>query len=102
MKDRLSYLEDLINNPEINNFIEGIKIESAHQTERWGLEVEESKYPHDFALVMDKLKGKQAQAIWDKDKEKYKHHLITLAAVCLNVHRQIDKEGTKINKFFNT
>jgi hypothetical protein len=99
-KERLEYLENLINNPEIENFLEGVKLESAHQTERWGIEHEESKFPHDYALVIDKLKGKQALAIWDKDVEKYKHHLITLASVCFNAHRQIEKEGTKMNKYF--
>lgn len=97
---RLDYLESLINNPEIEDFLEGVKLEAAHQTERWGVEYEENKYPHDYTLVMDKLKGKQAIAIWDKDSEKYKHHLITLAAVCFNAHRQIKKEGTRMNKFF--
>lgn len=99
--DRIEYLEKLINNPEINDFLEGVKIESAHQIEKWGEEHEADKYPHDYSLVLDKLKGKQALAIWDKDLEKYKHHLITMAAVCFNAHRQISKEGTKLNKYFN-
>lgn len=98
--DRLEYLEALINSPEINNFLEGVKIEQAHQTERWGMDVEETKFPHDYALVIDKLKGKLAQDVWDKDHEKYKHHLITIAAVCYNAHRQISKEGTALNRFF--
>ncbi len=98
--ERLQYLETLINNPEINNFLEGVKTESAHQSDRWGMEHEENKYPHDYALVLDKLKGKQAQAIWEKDIDKYKHHLITMAAVCYNSHRQISKAGTNQNKYF--
>ncbi len=100
-KSRMEYLENLINNPEINDFLEGTRLESAHQTERWGQAHEESKYPHDYALVLDKLKGKQALAIWDKDIEKYKHHLITMSAVCYNIHRQIDKPGTALNRYFH-
>lgn len=99
---RLQYLEKLISNPEIENFIEGLRIESAHQTDKWGQREEESKWPQDYALVLDKLKGKQALAIWDYDKEKYKHHLITMSAVCHNIHRQIEKEGTALNQYFNT
>lgn len=99
--NRLEYLENLISNPEIEDFLKGVKIEAAHQTEKWGLEIEETKYPHDYSLVLDKLKGKQAQAIWDKDIEKYKHHLVTMAAVCHNIHRQLKKEGTALNKYFN-
>lgn len=90
----------LINTPEIENFIEGLKTEAAHQTEKWGEAHEESKFPQDYSLVLDKLKGKQALAIWDRDIEKYKHHLITMAAVCHNIHRQIDKPGTKMNDYF--
>lgn len=99
--ERLQYLDSLINSPEINNFLEGVKIEQAHQTEKWGAENEESKWPAHYALVLDKLKGKMAVAIFDGDVEKYKHHLITTAAVCYNIHRQIDKVGTNINKHFS-
>ncbi|PCJ57339.1 MAG: hypothetical protein COA65_09780 [Rhodospirillaceae bacterium] len=99
--ERIKELETLINSPEINDFLEGVKLESAHQTERHNRKLEENKYPHDYALVLDKLKGKQALSIWDKNTEKYKHHLITMAAVCFNVHRQVDKKLTAINEWFN-
>lgn len=94
-------IDELINTPEMADFLEGLKIESVHQTERWGAEQEESKYPHDYALVLDRLKGKLAVDIWNNDAEKYKHHLITIAAVCFNAHRQISKPGTRLNAFFN-
>jgi hypothetical protein len=93
---------ELINTPEINDFVSGVKAEAAHQTDKWGVDHEENKYPHDYALVIDKLKGKQALAIWDKDIEKYKHHLITMAAASFNAHRQISKDGTNMNKHFTT
>lgn len=99
--ERLAYLEALINSPEIDDFLKGAQLEAAHQTERWGIEAEENKMPHHYACVMDKLKGKMAVAIFDGNIEKYKHHLVTLAAVCFNVHRQIDKEGTMIHKYFH-
>jgi len=91
----------LINSPEINNFIEGLKLESSHQTIKWGNENEENKFPHDYALVMDKLKGKLALSIWDRNIDKYKHHLITMAALCYNIHRQFIKPGTAIYDYFN-
>lgn len=102
MKEYAKEFEDLINSPEIEDFLKGVRLESAHQTERWGSEQEALKLPHDYALVLDKLKGKQALAIWDKATDKYKHHLITMAAVCFNMHRQIDKEGTAINQWFKS
>jgi len=97
---RLQYLENLINNPEIEDFLKGVKLESAHQIERWGIEKEQSKYPHDYALVISKLVGKLAVDIFDKNTDKYKHHLVTIAAVAFNIHRQIEKEGSGINHYF--
>lgn len=94
-------LEALINSPEVNNFLEGVKIEAAHQTEKWGSEDEENKPPHHYILVFSKLLGKLAQAIFDGNTEKFKHHLITMAAACHNCHRQISKEGTSVYKWFN-
>lgn len=98
--DRIKYLESLINSPEINNFIEGFKIESAHQTERWDKDKEEMKPPHHYILVYNKLLGKLSIAIFDRDIEKFKHHLITLAASGYNCFRQIEKEGTEVNRWF--
>lgn len=100
-KKRLIYLEALINSPEIGDFIEGVKIEAAHQTEKWGREQEESHHPAHYILVANKLLGKLAVAMWNGDKEKFSHHLITIAAAMHNCHRQISKNGTKINEYFS-
>ncbi len=94
------FYQEQINTPEIDDFIKAVKVEAAHQTEKWGAEEEAKKYHFDYALVLDKLKGKQAIAIWDRNAEKYKHHLITMAAVCHNVHRQIEKKGTALHRCF--
>ena len=101
IEERVKELELLINSPELEDFMKGVRLESAHQTEAQGKDNEELKYPHDYALVLDKLKGKQALAIWDKDTEKYMHHLITMASVCHNAHRQMKKEETLMYKWFN-
>lgn len=100
LKKQIEKLNLLINNPELNNFIEAIKIESAHQTERWGREHEENSPPHHYVLVANKLLGKIATSIFDSDSDKFKHHCITLASMLHNCHRQIDKAGTQINKWF--
>lgn len=94
-------LLSLINAPEINDFIEGVKREAPHQTMRWGPENELKKWPEDYALVLDKLKGKQAIAIWDRDLDKYKHHLITMAAVCLNIHLKLDDSNSGVHNHFH-
>lgn len=93
-------LYELINNPEIQDFIKGMTLEAAHQTERWGLEHENSQPPHHFVLVVTKIAGKMCGDVWDYDVEKFKHHCIALAAVMANVHAKIDKGGTAINDWF--
>ncbi len=98
---REQYLERLINNPEIENFLEGVKLEAAHQIERWGLEKEERNPPHHYILVMAKILGKMSTDIFDRDVEKFKHHCIAVAAEMHNLHRQIEKEGTQINNWFH-
>ena len=80
-------LERLINTPEISDFLKAVQIEAAHQRERWGEGHDEEKTPGDWALLLDKIKGKQCQAVWDCNLEKYLHHLITMAAICFNCHR---------------
>lgn len=98
--DELKRLQELINNPEIEDFVKGVTLEAVHQIERWGLENEERKSPHHFIMVANKLIGKMCVDIWDKDTDKFKHHCIALAAEFANVHRQVQKEGTAINKWF--
>lgn len=93
-------LDSKINTPEINDFIEGVKTEAAHQTERWGIENEQGNPPHHYSMVLMKLAGKLCVAIWERDTDKFKHHCITIAAAMHNCHRQINKEGTEINKWF--
>lgn len=100
-EDEINRLNSLINNPVLNDFVEAMKIEAAHQLERWGIENEERKPPHHYILVATKLLGKLSIAIWDRDIDKFKHHCITLAAELQNCHRQIEKEGTVINKYFH-
>ncbi len=90
----------MLNNPILDEFITGFKVEQAHQLERWGQSEEEQKPPHHYILVFTKLLGKLAVAVFDRDTNKFKHHLITLAASGFNCHRQIDKEGTFINNWF--
>ena len=99
LKAEVSRLNTLINSPEINDFIEGVKIEAAHQTEKWGKQ--EDHPPHHYILIFTKLLGKLSVCIWDRDVDKFKHHLITLSAAAHNIHRQIDNDSTEVNYYFN-
>lgn len=99
--ERFDKLNTLINNPEIENFLKGVQLESAHQTKRWGEIHEENKHPLDYGIVLDMIKGKLANDLWTKDHEKFQHHLIAIASVCYNMHRQVNKTGTVINAYFD-
>lgn len=98
---RVMELEALINNPELDDFLNGLKLESAHQTERWGRNDEEKKFPHEYANVVSYLVGKLIKAIWDRDKDKFKHHCISIAAALFNCHRQVRKTGTQVHRWFS-
>lgn len=101
-KNEIDKLNRLLNTPELDNFDEGVKLESGHQIQRWG-EIEESKKPpHHFIMVVTKLLGKLTVSVWDHDSDKFKHHCITLAAVMRNCHRQIHTEGSQVNEWFKS
>lgn len=96
------HAKKVINTPEVNDFMEGVKLEAAHQTARWGEKDEHMKPPHHYIMVFTKLLGKMSVAIWDRDIEKFKHHCITMGAVGHNVHRQVHKRNTEVNNWFKT
>jgi len=79
-------LYQLINTPELEEFWEGAQREAAHQRERWGDAHDRGKQGHDWSATVTALHGKAIRALWDGDREKYLHHIITMAAVCANWH----------------
>jgi len=87
-------LDTLINNPQTNNFIEAVRIEAAHQRERWPSEHDEGKTNEDWFWLIGYLAGKAIRP--DQTLEKCLHHIITTAAVCLNWHMHSTGEDTKM------
>ncbi len=77
-------LDRLINNPHTDDFLEAVRIEAAHQRERWPEENDQRKTPEDWFWLIGYLVGK---AIRPDDPGKRLHHIITTAAACLNWHR---------------
>lgn len=88
---RVLYLEGLISSPEVNDFMAALPLEAAHQVERWGVNHDAGKLPADWVFLVGHLLGKAFAA---PSPEKQKHHVITAAAVCLNLHRHITGENT--------
>jgi hypothetical protein len=80
-------LYELVNTPEVENFVEAVRLEAAHQVQRWGEAHDQGKTPEDWMWVLAFLATKATQAARYGDKEKYLHHIVTSAALCLNWHR---------------
>lgn len=93
MTDRLIVevrrLQSLINTPHVADFIDAVRIEAAHQQERWSSEHDAGKTDADWFWLVGYLAGK---ALHKPDKKL--HHIITTAAVLLNWHRHATGETT--------
>ena len=74
-------LRGLINNPHTDDFLEAVRLEAAHQQERWGSEHDAGKTDADWFWLVGHLAGKAITK-----PEKQLHHIITTAAALLNWH----------------
>lgn len=91
-------VEEKINKPQFINFIEAVKVEMAHHEQKWG---DESQVPpHHFNMVLTYLLGKLAKSVWDIDRVKFEHHLITLGAVAGTTHKYLF-QSSEVQKWFN-
>lgn len=79
----------LLNTPETALFLEGTRLEVAHQVERWGTVHDRAKEPADWFWLVGYLAGKALRAHVDGDTEKAKHHTISTAAALANWHAHI-------------
>jgi hypothetical protein len=107
-------LRGLINVPGTDDFVEAVRMEAAHQIERWGQDDRQFKTDFDWLWLMTYLAGKAlfgkenrvARLIADHcradaanwtahlipdvnvdGRKKYLHRIITIAAATLNWHR---------------
>lgn len=89
LKVRVSELERLLNTPETENFLKGVKLESAHQVGRWGQAHDRCKSASDWFWLVGYLAGKALNADRAGDVEKTKHHCISTGAALANWHNSI-------------
>lgn len=75
-------LVNLINNPHTNSFLDAVRLEAAHQRERWAADHDAAKTDADWYWLIGHLASKAVYRIRDKQL----HHIITTAAACLNWH----------------
>lgn len=82
-------LNTLINNPHTENFLEAVKIEAAHQRERWGSSHDSEKTAPDWFWLIGYLSGKALEAWKRDDDQKLLHHIVTTAAALSNWHAAV-------------
>lgn len=87
-------LKAVINTPEIDDFLQGVRLEAAHQEERWGSTDDGGKSPIDWFWLLGYLGGKCLAACLAGDIRRAKHHTISSAAMLFNWHRRIEGKGT--------
>ena len=90
-RDRLC---GLINTPSTADFLDSVRLEAAHQRERWPAVGDAGKTMADWFWLVGYLAGKAIRPF--QTEEKTLHHIITTAAVCLNWHRHVTGEATEM------
>ncbi|MEQ8829533.1 MAG: hypothetical protein RLW87_06970 [Alphaproteobacteria bacterium] len=79
-------IRDLIERPQIRDFISSAVAEAAHQRARWGEPHDADKQSEDWFWTVGYLAGKSLAAQRAGDAEKAKHHLISTTAVLAHWH----------------
>jgi len=79
-----------VNTPVTDNFFEGVRIEAAHQKERWGDTHDYNKRDADWSALVTYLHGKAVKACYDGDNDKLLHHIITTSAALMHWHTSLN------------
>lgn len=85
-------LHELINTPEIEDFLQGVRLEAAHQVARWGEAHDREKSAENWYWLVGYLAGKALRAAIAGDRNKALHHCISTAAALLNWHKAIKRD----------
>lgn len=82
-------LRALLNTPEIEDFTKAVRLEAAHQIERWGAVDDRAKRPADWFWLVGYLAGKALHSQLAENRPKALHHCISTAAALCNWHAAI-------------
>lgn len=83
-----------LNTPHTADFLYAVRIEAAHQRERWGVEHDAGKADSDWFWLVGYLAGKALQP--GIDLEKKLHRVIAAAAALLNWHANASGVDTRM------
>lgn len=87
-------LHALINNPHTDEFLQAMRLETAHQRDRWGEAHNRDKSAEAWFWLVGFLAGKCLRAVITGDRAKALHHAISSAAALANWHEAIKKDKT--------
>jgi hypothetical protein len=96
LKARLLELEGRINTPHTDDWFEAVRLEAAHQVERFGSKHDAGKAPTDWLWLIGWLVGKACTAAVKGDTEKAKHHTVSTGACLLNWHRSLNGDSAEM------
>ena len=88
-RSEVDRLTKILNTPLLDDFIEAVQSEAAHQEWRWGAEHDDDKDPQDWYWTLGYLSGKALRAHLDGNTKKALHHTISSAALLMHWHRRI-------------
>lgn len=87
-------LRGLINTPHTDEWFEAVRLEAAHQIERWGTSHDAGKTPADWFWLLGYLGQKAMTAQMAGDDDKARHHTISSGAMLLNWFRAMVGDST--------
>ena len=89
-------MHDLLAAPLFEPFLDAVRLEAAHQVDRWGTAHDRGKQPQDWFWLVGYLSGKALRAHIDGDRDKALHHTISSAAALFNWHSAIAGHDTRM------
>lgn len=89
-------LTALLNTPQTVDWVESVKVEAAHQRERWGTDHDAGKTPADWFWLLGYLGGKALAAAALGNTEKALHHTISAGAALANWHLALSGADTRM------
>jgi hypothetical protein len=94
LEAEVSRLRAELNTPHTADFLDAVRIEAAHQRERWGNAHDAGKADADWFWLVGYLAGKAIQP--SVDLEKKLHRVIATAAALLNWHAAASGTDTRM------
>jgi hypothetical protein len=89
-------LKALLNTQQTHDWTEAVKVEAAHQRQRWGADNDAGKTPADWFWLIGYLAGKALHAACAGNTDKALHHTISAGAALANWHAALSGADTRM------